>query len=156
MSSDTNELGAQQVRTLACALDEIIPPSAEGLPGAGELGLADAIAEAARGDHDLRVAMQEGIATLDEIARGRGAAGYAELPRDDRLEVLNEAGAKAPLFLPSLIGRTFVGYYQDTRVRGALDLQTSPPFPDGYAVEPTDFSRILEPVRQRDPFFRTG
>ncbi len=69
--------------------------------------------------------------------------------------MLNEAGAKAPLFLPSLIGRTFVGYYQDARVRGALRLETRPPYPDGYEVEPTDFS-ILDPVRERDPFFRTG
>ena len=155
MSSDDPVFSAEQTRALTCALDEIIPSGEGGLPGAGELGLAAAIEEAARQDADLRAAVEEGLASLEELARGRGSEGYADLSREDRLEVLNEAGAKAPLFLPSLIGRTFVGYYQDARVRGSLRLETRPPYPDGYEVEPTDFS-ILDPVRERDPFFRTG
>ena len=146
---------ADQTRTLACALDEIIPPGDAGLPGAGELGLAAMIEEAARGSAEVRTAVEEGLATLDELARGRGAAGFAELSREDRLEVLNEAGAKAPAFLPQLIGPAFVGYYQDLRVREALGLETRPPHPEGYAVEETDFS-LLDPVRERDPFYRTG
>jgi len=155
MSRDEQVFSAEETRTLACALDEIIPPGDGGLPGAGELGLAAAIEDAARASDDVRAAVREGIATLEELARGRGKPGYPELPREERLEVLNEAGAKAPLFLPNLIGPTFVGYYQDLRVREALSLETRPPHPQGYEVEPTDFS-ILDPVRERGPFYRTG
>jgi len=155
MSRDEQAFSAEETRALACALDEIIPPGEGGLPGAGELGLAAAIEEAARGSDEVRAAVREGIATLEELARGRGKPGYAELPRNERLEVLNEAGAKAPLFLPNLIGPAFVGYYQDLRVREALGLETRPPHPQGYEVEPTDFS-ILDPVRERGPFYRTG
>ena len=155
MSRDERGFAGEQTRTLACALDEIIPPGDAGLPGAGELGLAAAIEEAARGSGEVRAAVAEGIATLEELARGRGKPGYADLARDERLEVLNEAGAKAPLFLPNLIGPTFVGYYQDPRVRDALGLETRPPHPQGYEVEETDFS-ILDPVRERGPFYRTG
>ena len=155
MGHDDRSFSAAEFRTLACALDEIIPPGRAGLPGAGELGLAGAIEEAARGSDDVRVAVAEGLVALEELARERGKAGYAELTRHERLEVLNEAGAKAPLFLPQLIGPAFVGYYQDLRVREALGLETRPPHPEGYEVEETDFS-MLDPVRERDPFYRTA
>ena len=53
MSRDERGFSAEQTRTLACALDEIIPPGEGGLPGAGELDLAAAIEEAARGSDEV-------------------------------------------------------------------------------------------------------
>ncbi len=147
-------LSPRQLEALACVLDEIVPPHAEGgLPGAGELGIGAVFEAAAREQAELARTLAEGLAALDERARARGGEGYAGLPRESRLEVLNETGAAAPAFLPSLIGQTLVHYYQDARVRGALGLQTRPPYPEGYEVPPTDFAR-LDRVRARGAFYR--
>lgn len=135
-----------QKRSLACALDAIIPPSADGrLPGAGELGLAGELAHPA---------LAPGLEALDAAARERGASGFAALPAADRAAALDAVAARDPAFLPGLVGRTYAAYYRHPRVIEALGLEARPPFPRGHTVEPTDFS-ILDPVRERAPFYRT-
>jgi hypothetical protein len=147
-------LSPDEARALAAVLDEIIPPSHERrLPGAGEVGVVARIEEALREDPGLRPVLTAGLEALEELARERGAPGFAELSRAGRLASLNELAAKAPLFLPALVGRTFVGYYRDPRVLEGLGLGGEPPFPRGYEVEPTDFG-ILAPVRRRAPIYR--
>jgi hypothetical protein len=147
-------LSPAEARALATVLDEIIPPSGDGrLPGAGEVGVLARIEEALRENADLRPVLAAGLEALAELARERGAPGFAELSRADRLQVLNELAAKAPAFLPTLVGQTFVGYYQDPRVLEGLGLGARPPFPRGYEVEPTDFE-ILAPVRRRARMYR--
>lgn len=157
MSIDTvaTSFSSDELRTLTAVLDEIVPPSHDGrLPGAGEAGLAATIDRLARDKPELRPALGEGLAAADSLARARGAKGFAELARDARLEVLNETAARAPAFLPGLVAQTIVAYYQVDRVREALGFEARPPYPQGYPVEPTDFA-ILDPVRRREPFFRT-
>jgi hypothetical protein len=44
-------------------------------------------------------------------------------------------------------------YYQDPRVLKAAGLSARPPFPLGHEVESGDWS-LLEPVKQRSPFYR--
>ncbi len=143
-------LPPERLEALACVLDAVIPPSADGrLPGAGALGLADALA----GQPELEPVLEAGLAALDEIARGKGADGFAALPPGERRGALEESAAVQPAFLPSVIAQTLVAYYQDRRVLVALGQEGRPPFPLGYPVEETDFS-ILDPVRARDPFYR--
>ncbi len=148
--TDQNPGSPEQQRALACVLDEIIPPNPDGrLPGAGAIGLGDTLAARP----ELWPLIEAGIQAIDAIAQQRGATTFAELPRADRRGVLDESVATAPVFLPTLIAQTFVGYYQDAAVREALGLDAGAPFPKGYAVAPTDFS-ILDPVRRRGAFFR--
>jgi hypothetical protein len=145
------ELTPEEERTLTCILDEIIPASDDGrLPGAGAIGLARTIALRAP---ELRPAIVQGIADLDERAQVRGAAGFAELPSDARAEVLNEHESVGAGLLRGLIFHTYVSYYQDGRVAIALGLEARPPFPQGYELEAGDFS-LLDAVRQRPKLFR--
>jgi hypothetical protein len=139
------------LRSLACVLDEIIPPGgAERLPGAGELGLARRIAAIP----ELSEVLAQGLAGLDERARARGARGFAGLPAEQRREVLNELAAAQPAFLPGLIFQTYVGYYQDPRVLEGLGLEPRPPHPLGYTLEPSDLDDLLADVRQRRGLYR--
>ena len=48
---------------------------------------------------------------------------------------------------------TVQGYYRDDRVMLSLGMEPRPPHPDGYEVEQGDWS-LLDPVRQRDEFYR--
>jgi hypothetical protein len=153
--SDT-VFSSDEARVLSAVLDEIVPARAGGpLPGAGALGLIARIENAVRASPDLRPAITQGLAALEERTRGRGAASFAELDRDARLEVLNEISSAAPAFLPALIFQTYVGYYEHPRVMEALGLEGRPPHPKGYAMEPGDLS-LLDPVRARPKMYREG
>ena len=148
--NDAATLSREQLDTLTAALDGIIPPGRdERFPGAGELGLAEALAARS----ELVPLLAAGAAALDELARERGASRFTEVPRPERRALLEASGERAPGFLPIALGQTFLLYYQDARVREALGLEARPPFPLGYPVPDTDLS-ILEPVRGRAPFYR--
>jgi len=141
-------------RTLACVLDLLIPSSSDGrMPGAGELGLAACIERVAQREPGFRSAVAVGVAALDELARRRGAPGFAGLAGSERLAVLNEVAAAQPGFLPGLIFHTYVGYYQEGRVLEGLGLDPRPPFPTGHVLEPFD-ATLLEPARRRGKLYR--
>jgi hypothetical protein len=149
-----SDLSAEQTRALACVLDLLIPPSADGrLPGAGKLGLADAIEQGVQVRPELLPGLLQGLAALDEGARGRGADGFAAVAPAERRALLERAAAQAPAFLPPLLFQTLAAYYAHPQVLEALGHEPRPPYPKGYDVPPTDFS-ILDPVRQRAPIYR--
>ncbi|MEN8184565.1 MAG: gluconate 2-dehydrogenase subunit 3 family protein [Myxococcota bacterium] len=141
-----------ETRGLSVVLDEIIP-GREGVPGAGALGLASTVEEALAATAGAQAGVAQGLASLDELSRGHGAGSFAELPGQERREVLNELAAREPGFLPGLIFHTYVGYYQDARVVEALGLEPRPPHPEGYELEAGDLS-LLDPVRERAKMFR--
>jgi hypothetical protein len=143
-----------QRRALACVLDLLIPRSRDGrLPAAGELGVAAHVERIAVRDLGLRMTVSEGLAALEERARGRGAAGFAALSAPDRLTALKEPAAAQPAFLPGLVFHTYVGYYQGRSVLEGLGLAPQPPFPKGHVLEPFD-EQLLEPARRRGKLYR--
>jgi hypothetical protein len=153
-AADPGPFSREQQRALTSVLDAIVPPDpAAKLPGAGELGLVDHIAEAARRSPELEPVLRRGCALLDELARARGGGDFAELGPAERAEVLNESAAGEPGFLQSLIFHTYVGYYQNRRVLEALALAPRPPHPDGYALDAGDLS-LLDAVRRRPKLYR--
>ena len=150
----SEDLSDQQARALASVLDEIIPPGDDGsFPGAGELGLASYIEQVLQQAPEFRPVILQGLSTLDDLARGRSAQGFAELSRQEKVEVLNELTSTDQVFLPSLTLHTYVGYYQHGRVLEALGLEARPPYPEGYKMEPTDLG-LLEGVRRRKKLYR--
>ncbi len=152
--SHESTFSEEQARALACVLDEIIPPAtAAGLPGAGQLGLVGTIAAAIEKTPDLAPAVEQGLAALAARSAERGADGFADLPREDRRELLNEIATTQPAFLPGLIFHGYVGYYQHPVVVEALGLEARPPHPKGYEIEPTDWS-LLDDVRRRERLYR--
>jgi len=139
---------------LVAVLDEVIPPSGErGMPGAGELGLADAIAEAARANPAMRDAIASGLARLDAIAREGGAVAFATLPAAQRTEQFQAVSAEQPGFVPNLVFPLVTNYYRNPRVLEALGLEARPPFPKGHAMEPFD-EALLDGVRRRPKMYR--
>lgn len=155
-TSGTQRFSSDEERALSSVLDELIPPSGDGrLPGAGELGLVRHLEHARQQASELGPVIVKGLAALGDLARRRGAPGFAGLSKPDKLEVLNEVATTEPAFLPSLIFHTYAGYYQNARVVEALGLEPRPPFPKGYEMEPSDLS-LLDAVRQRPKLYREG
>ena len=62
-----------ELRTLACVLALLIPPSGDGrMPGAGEVGVGARIDQVAQRDAGLRAVVAAGLAALDALARAGG------------------------------------------------------------------------------------
>ena len=150
MSDDKNNSGfsADEQRLLASVLDEIIPSGDGKLPAAGQLGVASYIDEALQNTPDLKSMIVQGLADLDNAARRRNAQGFAALPREDKLQLLNEQAFVLPLTF-----HAYVGYYQHARVIEALGLEPRPPHPKGYQMEPNDLT-LLDAVRRRPKRYR--
>ena len=145
---------ADELRTLSCVLDLLIPPSSDGrMPGAGEVGIGARIDELAQRDPGLRAVVVAGVAALDAVARASGATGFEALAGTERLAVLHEISAGEPGFVPSLIFHTYAGYYQEGRVLEGLGLDPRPPFPTGHPLEPFD-EALLDSVRRRAKLYR--
>jgi len=153
MSADDNDrtFSADEARTLASVLDEMIPPSADGrLPGAGALGLVSYVEQALQATPELRSMIVQGLADLDDAARQRHAQPFNTLATPEKVALLNEQG-----FLIPLMFHIYVGYYQDARVVTALGLPPRPPHPKGYEMQPNDLS-LLDVVRRRGKLYRDG
>ena len=147
-------LSGDELRTLACVLDLLIPPSSDGrMPGAGEVGIGARIDELAQRDPGLRAVVAAGVAALDAVARASGATGFEALAGTARLAALHEIATGEPGFVPSLIFHTYAGYYQEGRVLEGLGLDPRPPFPTGHILEPFD-ATLLDAVRRRSKLYR--
>ena len=143
--------GPEAKRTLSAVLDEIIPPTPNGsLPGAGALGIGSYVEEKLGAG---AAAIAEGLAVLDQLAADRGAGSYATAQAEDRLPLLNELAERDPGFLGGLVFHTYGGYYQHPRVVEALGLESWPPHPEGYELEPGDLG-LLDAVRARPKRYR--
>ena len=137
-----DSLSADQRSLLAILLDELVPPSEDGrFPGAGALGLAAGLEEAAARTPRLRRTLGEALGTL-------AAWDFAALPRPERVLRLQALAEQAPAGLRTLLVHVYRDYYQHPRVVEALGLEPRPPFPKGFEVAPTDLT-LLDPVRRR-------
>jgi hypothetical protein len=156
MGNDVRDLAfsASEERALASVLDAIIPPNADGrFPGAGELGLADHIAQALRQAPETKQTIVQGLSAIDDLARQRHAPAFAALSPPDRQEVLRAHATADEGFLPTLIFYTYTSYYRHPRVVEALGLEPRAPHPKGYEMAPSDLS-LLAPVRRRSKLYR--
>jgi len=137
-------------RTFTALLDELIPARDASLPGAGSLGVGEAI-EPKLGDATPLVV--SGLAALDGKARERGAADFADLPSEERAPLVGEVATADPGFVELLVYHAYTTYYQNPRVVVALGLKADPPYPAGFELELGDLGR-LDPVRQRGKMYR--
>lgn len=152
--TSSSRLAPGQRRALAAVLDAIVPPCPDrGLPGAGELGVGEAIEENLREHPSLHAPLVEGLARLEARAAEVASHPFAEIDAGVRRAVLDAVSGELPAFLGPLLLQTYTVYYRHPRVLEALGLEGRPPHPEGYTLPPTDLS-LLDPVRRRAPFYR--
>ncbi|MED5262756.1 MAG: gluconate 2-dehydrogenase subunit 3 family protein [Myxococcota bacterium] len=150
-SSLPNELSSERLQLLAGVLDAIIPPGeGDDLPGAGELGLGEALQRKAP---ELVPLVAEGLGALEREMANRQVADFGGLAESDKRSLLEDLGSEQPGFLPALLFQVYTTYYQHPRVLAALGLEARPPYPLGYELEGGDLG-LLDPVRKRPPLYR--
>lgn len=145
--TDHGTLTASETRDLRALAAIMIPPSSTyDVPGADDERIfADILRSLERDTPDARTA----LALLARLSGGS----FADLPPARRAEIAatfkQEGGA--PLFALNRV--VLLCYYRDDRVMRSLGQEPRPPFPQGHVVEQGDWS-LLDPVRQRAPFWR--
>jgi hypothetical protein len=139
------ELSSEERKTLAQALDALVPARDDArLPGAGALGV---------GDHVERAARASELPALARALARLAARGFAQAAPPERVALLGALAQEDPATFHALLLHAYGGYYHHPRVVEALGLEPRPPFPQGYAVAPTDFA-LLDPVRGRAKLYR--
>jgi hypothetical protein len=133
---------------LSTVLDRLLPAN-QGLPPAGQMGLARAVLEDASSGPALESAMVEAVTALPD--------NFILLSGDAQDEALRTVEAAAPAAFAGLLKLAYSAYYGDERVLGEIERQTgydpSPPQPRGYELAEFDDS-LLAQVRQRPALWR--
>ena len=123
-------------------LDTLIPPSDDGrMPGAGSLGLADAVRAGVPEDE-----LAAGLAALE-------AADFETLDATGRVACVRALEASHPAFVPAVYQSACLLYYQRPEVQAGLGMRPGPPHPEGYTLESGNLD-ALERVRARGPLYR--
>jgi hypothetical protein len=139
-------LSNDQQRILVAVLDALIPPSEEPRrPGAGAVGVGDHVAGVLARSPEHEPLVAAGLSAL--------GVGFLDLAPRARADALSALAASQPGFLPFLIFQTYRAYYQTPAVLEALGLPPRPPYPQGYAIEPSDWT-LLARVRARGKLYR--
>jgi hypothetical protein len=139
---------------IALVLDELIPPRPDrNLPGAGALGIGALVEQAAAASPEVGPALTQGFNALEDLARRSDQKGFGALSRTARVSMLKALESAEPTFIPTLLTLACVGYYSNEQVLVALNGEARPPHPNGYTLEPDDWS-LLEPVRARPKLYR--
>jgi hypothetical protein len=140
-------LAAEQIRSLRCLAEMMIPESAEyGVPSAGDKAIFDDVLKSLGRDMPEVIAV---LQRLDAMAGGR----FADLDQARRDAVLARLRAEGGEALTDL-GRVILQcYYRDDRVMRSLGMEPRPPYPKGFELEQGDWS-LLDPVRARPKLYR--
>jgi len=132
--------GHTHTAVLTALLDQLIPPNPDrAIPGAGALGLAEALL--ARPD------LADAIDALLAQAQGAGMT-----PAHVR-----QLRAAQPDAFHLLLVETYKAYYSRPDMRAKLGLGAHPVHPGGYPVAretPDELARLTAPVRARGPVYR--
>ena len=147
----SDKLSEKHQSTLEVLVEMVIPASEEyGVPGANDPKIFEDILVVANGSSSDLTA---GLNVLDELSITHGGDAFTRLEEKDRLEVIAAFSRSQAQCVKLIVGTVARCYYRDDRVMGALDMEARPPHPDGYTIEQGDWS-LLDPVRQRPPFYR--
>ena len=140
-------LSSDERRSLRSLVGIMIPASAEyGVPGADDDAIfADILASLGSAAQRVRQALRH----LNELSRGA----FADLPLEARYSLAQRLRDQDVAHARVLVDITVRCYYRDDRVMRSLGMEPRPPFPQGFEVEPGDWS-LLDPVRARGKAYR--
>jgi hypothetical protein len=132
-------------------LAELMIPAEEGLPSAADAPIMANILTRLGERADVVIT---GLALIASICADLSRASFLTLPVTEQLTVVARLRPQCPGFVSLFESAVAACYYRDDRVLRALGLPARAPYPEGNAVEPTDWS-MLDAVRARQPFYRS-
>jgi len=142
-------LDADQRALLRAALNRIIPPRDDALPGAGDLDVAASIERTLAISASLRRLFLDGLLAITLTS----PAPFVGLDPAQQTAVLERVEQRAPAFFVALVEHAYRGYYTHPRVVAAHGAAARPPQPLGHQLPIFD-PALLAQQRQRPPFWR--
>lgn len=91
------------------------------------------------------------VSQLDSDALQEKRRPFTELDAEQQMQLLDGSGLVE--FRQMFQMAVLSAYYQDDRVMTAIGLPPRPAWPEGYDIEPTDWT-LVAPVRARGPIWR--
>ena len=139
-------------RLLARVLNRLLP-AGEGLPAAGDLGVAAYVEDAIGRDPAQRRLFLEGFGAIAATCHARHGKAFEDAAERDQDDVLREVQCTRPEFFDALLVHTYSGYYSNPGIISLLGLEVWPPQPHGHHLDPFDPS-LLHIVKRRPPLYR--
>ena len=130
---------------LRAVMDRLVPP-VDDLPGAGTMGLLDAVEAMASAHPPFHRAL---LGLLD----GLPVKTFGALAGPDQDKAIASVEAADPAAFSLALEVVYLAYYGAPRVHGRIGRRSGPLQPDGFALPPFD-EAILVKARQRRPFWR--
>ena len=140
-------------RLLLKSAMNLIVPSVDDFPGAGELGLVDNAVELANREKDFGDALRQTLSALNLDPSVRAEGGFAALDEEQQVAALKVLEASLPAVFDKLVDLVYVVYYNDERVHKRIGWRSGALQPLGWELPPFD-PAILETVSKREPFWR--
>ena len=137
---------------LAAVVDRIIPPG-DGLPGAGEVGVAEHVEGIAGVSPRSRALLTNGLKAIETTGGRAHSKGFTGLSDEEKTEVLKQVESEQAEFFAVLVRETYSGYYSSPEALRVKGVPLAAPQPAGYEVEPFD-AALLEGVRKRGKVYR--
>ena len=152
MSGERQVFSPAQRSLLSEVINRIIPTK-DKLPGAGELGIAASIEEAAAATPELTRLFNDGLAQIG-LAVGRDSAGgFEALSNTAKDDLLRSVEIANPVFFDELVLQTYNGYYTNSEVFEQIGYSLPKLAPPGSQPELLDVS-LLDQQRKREPFWK--
>ena len=145
-------LSPQQRKLLEDVVDQLIPLG-DGVPGAGEAGVAAHVEGTAGIAPASRAVLIGGLKAIEANSGRRHGTGFVNLSDSQKADVLREVESQHARFFAALIRDSYAGYYSNPAVLDAKGLPVSAPQPNGYEIEPFD-PTLLDSVRARGKKYR--
>ena len=132
---------------LSAMLDRLIP-AVDGLPPAGQMGLAPDVIRLA-GRQKRFWGLFSGAMKSFVLQN----PSFVALDDDEQDEAIRSFEADSPVHFGVLLDISYIVYYKDPAVHERIGWDGRPPQPDGNVMTPWDES-VLENIRKRAPFWR--
>jgi hypothetical protein len=145
----TENLDAEQERTLMVIVNLIIPPSEDGkMPGAADVGFLAYVC-----NENLLPWIREGLIVIIEESQNKYGQEFSGLSSSKQMHLIDKLRRKLLQFFNRLTTQILQCYYQHDDVLEAIGLEARSPFPKGYLLEEGDLT-LLEPVYERGKIYR--
>ena len=156
MSDAKQVFSPAQRLLLTGVINRIIPPN-DKMPGAGTLGIAAFIEDAAATTTSSTRLFNEGLAQI-AVAAGQNSelgssTGFESLSGAAQDDLLRSIEAANPTFFDELVLQTYNGYYTNPEVFDLVGYKLPKPAPPGAHPELLDVS-LLDQQRNREPFWK--
>ena len=151
--SDAKQIFSPAQRSLLTGVINRIIPAKDDMPGAGGLGIAFFIEDAAATTPSLTRLFNEGLAQISMATSQGPKRGFESLSNAAKDDLLRSIEAANPVFFDQLVLQTYNGYYTNPEVFKLIGYEVPVPAPTGSHPELLEVS-LLDQQRNREPFWK--